>query len=72
MRFYQYTVSVGTDTNALTQVVDATKNTEVGTEKGYTHKFAPVKARYIRVDILKNSDNPAAHLVEVRAWEAGK
>jgi len=71
-RYYQYTVSVGTDTNKLTQVVDASKNTEVGTEKGYTHKFAPTKARYIRVNMLKNSDNPAVHLVEVRAWETGK
>jgi hexosaminidase len=71
-RYYQYTVSVGTDTNKLTQVVDASKNTEVGTEKGYMHKFAPTKARFIRVDVLKNSNNPATHLVEVRAWEAGK
>ena len=71
-RYYQYTVSVGTQTNELTQVVDASKNTAVGTAKGYTHKFAPTKARYIRVNMLKNSDNPAVHLVEVRAWEAGK
>jgi hexosaminidase len=72
IRYYQYTVSVGTDTNKLTQVVDASRNTETGTEKGYMHTFAPTKARYIRVDVLKNSDNPATHLVEVRAWEAGK
>ena len=71
-RYYQYTVSVGTDTNKLTQVADASGNTQAGTEKGYTHKFAPTKARYIRVNMLKNSDNPAVHLVEVRAWEAGK
>jgi hexosaminidase len=71
-RYYQYTVSVGTDTNKLTQVVDASQNTETGTEKGYTHKFAPTKARFIRVNVLKNSDNPATHLVEVRAFEAGQ
>jgi hypothetical protein len=70
-RHYQYTVSVGTETNTLTQVVDASQNTEVGTEKGYMHTFAPARARYIRVNMLKNSDNPAVHLVEVRAWEAG-
>jgi hexosaminidase len=71
-RRYQYTVSVGPETNALTQVVDASKNAEVGTEKGYMHKFAPTKARYVRVNMLKNSDNPAVHLVEVRVFEAGK
>jgi len=26
----------------------------------------------VKVNMLKNSDNPAVHLVEVRAYEAGK
>ncbi|MEI7837411.1 MAG: family 20 glycosylhydrolase [Planctomycetota bacterium] len=71
-RYYQYTVEISTDGQAWTQVVDASKNAAPGTEKGYMHKFAPAKARYIRVNMLKNSDNPAVHLVEVRAFEAGK
>ena len=41
-------------------------------QQGYTHKFAATKARYVKVNMLKNSDNPAVHLVEVRAFEAGK
>jgi len=36
------------------------------------HKFDPVKASYVRVNMLKNSSNPAVHIVEVRAFEAGK
>ncbi|MCY2930675.1 MAG: family 20 glycosylhydrolase [Planctomycetota bacterium] len=72
IRYYQYTVEVSTDDKVWTPVADASKNTTVGTEKGYMHKFAPTKARYIRVNVLKNSDNPATHLVEVRAWETGK
>ena len=72
LRYYQYTVEVSTDDKAWATVVDASKNTSIGTEKGYMHKFAPTKARYIRVNVLKNSDNPATHLVEVRAFEAGK
>jgi len=72
MRYYQYTVEVSTDDKAWTRVVDASKNTTAGTEKGYMHTFAPTKARYIRVNVLKNSDNPATHLVEVRAWETPK
>jgi hexosaminidase len=71
-RYYQYTVEVSTDDKNWTQVVDAGRNAEVGTEKGYMHKFAPARTRYIRVNMLKNSDNPAVHLVEVRAWETGK
>ncbi|MCY2926137.1 MAG: family 20 glycosylhydrolase [Planctomycetota bacterium] len=72
IRFYQYTVEVSTDGKTWTQVVDASKNTTPGTEKGHMHAFAPAKARYIKVNMLKNSDNPAVHRVGVRAWEAGK
>lgn len=71
-RYYQYTVEVSTDDKNWTLVADASKNTEVGTEKGYTHKFDAKNARYVRVNMLKNSSNPAVHLVEVRVYEAGK
>jgi hypothetical protein len=52
--------------------VDASQNTEPGTEAGYTHKFNPVKACSVKVNMLKNSDNPAIHLVDLRVYEAGK
>ncbi len=71
-RYYQYTVEVSTDGQKWTPVVDASKNMTAGTEKGYTHKFNPTNARYVKVNMLKNSDNPAVHLVEVRVYEAGK
>ena len=71
-RYYQYTVSVGNDTNNLTMVVDASGNTAPETSRGRFHAFAPAKGRYIRVNMLKNSDNPAVHLVEVRAYEPAK
>ena len=71
-RHYQYTVSLGTDTNHMTQVVDWTKSTEPETDKGHLHKFEAKKARYVRVNVLNNSDNQAVHLVEVWAFEAEK
>ncbi len=71
-RYYQYTVEVSADDKSWTLVADASQNTESGTEKGYLHTFKPAKARYVRVNMLKNSDNPAVHLVEVRVFEAGK
>lgn len=69
-RYYQYTVEVSTDGEKWATVADASKNTEVGTEKGYLHTFEPAKARYVRVNMLKNSANPAMHLVEVRVYAA--
>ena len=72
IRYYQYTIAVGTDTNNLKVVVDASGNTTPETDQGRSYQFAPTKARYIRVNMLKNSDNPAVHLVEVRAYEAAR
>jgi hypothetical protein len=72
VRYYQYTVEVSTDGKDWKQVVDASKNTTPETEKGRLHKFDPAPARYVKVNMLKNSDNPAVHLVEVRVYEAGK
>ncbi len=71
-RRYQYTVSVGMDTNELAQVVDWTKSTEPETDRGHEHRFEARKARYVRVNVLNNSENQAVHLVEVWAFEAGK
>ena len=71
-RYYQYTIELSTDGEKWTQVVDASKNTTPETWDGKLHKFEPVPARYVRVNMLKNSDNPAVHIVELWVYEAGK
>ncbi|MCY2927940.1 MAG: family 20 glycosylhydrolase, partial [Planctomycetota bacterium] len=71
-RYYQYTISVGPDPDHLKVVVDASKNTTPETDQGRMHQFPATKGRYIRVNMLKNSDNQAVHLVELRAYEAAK
>jgi hypothetical protein len=71
-RYYQYSVEVSSDEKNWTKVVDASTNTTAGTESGYLHKFTPVSCRYVKVNMLKNSDNQAVHLVEVRVYEEGK
>ncbi|MCY2929836.1 MAG: family 20 glycosylhydrolase [Planctomycetota bacterium] len=69
-RHYQYKIFLSTDAKTWTEVVDASKNTQAATEKGYSHAFAPTKARYIRVTMLRNSANIGLHIVELRAKEA--
>jgi len=69
-RHYQYKIALSTDAKTWTDVVDASKNTAVATEKGYSHTFAPTKARYIRVTMIRNSANIGLHIVELRAYEA--
>lgn len=69
-RYYQYTIELSTDGQTWTRVVDASANVTKATRQGYTHQFEPTAARYIRVNMLKNSANPGLHVVELRAYAA--
>ncbi len=71
-RYYQYTVEISADGKKWMMIGDKSANTTKATEKGDEFSFKPVNTRYIKVNMLKNSANPAVHLVEVRAFEAGK
>jgi len=71
-RHYGYNIEVSTDGKTWVKVVDASGNTETETEKGREHKFKATKARYVKVNMLSNSSNPAVHLVEIQVFEAGK
>jgi hexosaminidase len=71
-RYYQYTVELSTDGKAWTRVVDASANTQPASWDGAQHRFKPTAGRYLRVNMLKNSDNPAVHLVEVWAYAAAE
>lgn len=70
-RYYQYTIEVSTDGKKFTQVVDQSKKTTPSTAEGVVHKFNAIDARYVRVNILKNSANPAIHLVELEVYAKG-
>ncbi|MBT7299689.1 MAG: DUF1080 domain-containing protein, partial [Victivallales bacterium] len=68
-RYFQYTIDASLDGKAWTVVADNTKNTKPATKAGLTHKFAkPLKARYVRLSIKKNSVNEAVHVVEVEVY----
>ena len=70
-RYYQYNLAVSTDGEQWTTVADAAANTTPGTERGVVHAFPPVQARYVRLNILKNSANEAVHLAELKVFAAG-
>lgn len=69
-RYYQYTIEVSRDAKNWTQVVDMSGNVKAATAAGDSHRFEPVDARYVRVNLLKNSAGPEVHLAEVRVFEA--
>jgi len=69
-RYYQYTVEVSTDGAKWALVDDASKNTGVAAASGYESRFPATDARYVRVNMLKNSANIGTHIVELMVFEA--
>lgn len=69
-RYYQYTIDASKDGNEWQKVVDQSANTRLSVPDGFMHGFAPVEARYVRVNMLKNSVNPSMHIVELRVYSA--
>jgi len=68
-RYYQYTIDVSVDGKNYRQIVDRSGNTKPATPEGVVHRFGPTKARYIRVNMLKNSVNIGVHIVEFFVFE---
>lgn len=67
-RYYQYTVDVSVDGKDWKQVVDRSENTEKSVPDGQLSFFDETPARYVRVNMLRNSANPAVHIVEIRLY----
>lgn len=70
-RYYQYTVDISTDGTAWNSVADMSANTEPATEQGNLFALDGVKARYVRVTMLKNSANPGMHIGELEVYGGG-
>ncbi len=68
-RYYGFTVETSLDGQNWKMVADRHDNKQPSTAKGYTCKFEPRKARYIRVTQTNNSANTGRHIVEVMAYE---
>ncbi len=64
-RYYQLNAEVSVDGKQWKKVLDFSKNTVPATAAGYSGKFEPTEARYVRVNMLKNSANPSVHIVEL-------
>jgi F5/8 type C domain len=69
-RYYQFNVEVSLDGKKWTKVVDFSDNKIPATAAGYSASFAKTQARYVRVNMLKNSANPFVHIVELIVNEA--
>jgi len=70
-RYCQYTVDVSPDGRNWKTVADMSRNTNVATAEGVMHRFTPMQARYVRINVERDSMNPAVQLVEFRVYAAG-
>jgi N-acetyl-beta-hexosaminidase len=69
-RYYQFNAEVSLDGQTWKQVLDFSHNQTPATPKGYSGKFPKTEARYVRINMLKNSANPYVHIVELIVDEA--
>lgn len=69
-RYYQYTVEASIDGKEWWIVCDKSNNTHPAGPEGDEFLFKPRRARYVRLNVLKNSDNEGVHIVELQVFEA--
>jgi hypothetical protein len=62
---YNYAVEVSENGLDWKQVADALKTEERSTQEGILQRFAPVKARYVRLSQITNSVNNSIRLIEI-------
>ncbi|GGG96866.1 hypothetical protein GCM10011416_13450 [Polaribacter pacificus] len=67
-RYYEYTIETSVDNKNWNLVVDRSKNREKSVPEGQLDSITPVKARYIKLRLIRNSSNPGLHLVEFQAF----
>jgi HEAT repeat protein len=70
-RYYQYVVEVSGDGKSWSKVADMSKTTTPCTDQGALHEFDAVAARYVRINVSKNSANPSVHIAEVEVYADG-
>lgn len=68
-RYYGFTVETSLDGKDWEMVADRRGNKLPSTRAGYTCRFEPRQARFVRVTMPHNSANTGRHLVEVMVYE---
>lgn len=64
-RHYQLNGEVSVNGKEWKKVFEVLNDTAPATAEGYAAKFVDTQARYVRINLLKNSANPSVHMVEL-------
>jgi len=69
-RYYQHRIDTSVDNESWTLAVDKTKDTSISKPEGVLHSFEPRAARYVKLTVTKNSDNPSIHVNEMTIYSS--
>jgi hypothetical protein len=69
-RTYTFTLELSEDGKTWKQVADNQAAPKPARPEGLSLSFAPTPARYVRLNVLKNSVNEAVHVLELKVFEA--
>ena len=69
-RTYTFTLELSADGKTWKEVAGNTKDAKPATAEGLRLTFAPTAARYARLNVIKNSANPAIHVQELKLFSA--
>ena len=74
-RYYQYTIETSLDGESWSTLIDRSENLDRASPAGHLHNFKMIHpqgvvARYVRLNMLKNSANPGVHVVELKVFDA--
>ena len=67
-RAYTFTLEVSADGKTWKQVAGNTDAVKPATAEGLSYSFADTPARYVRLNVLKNSANFAVHVLELKLF----
>lgn len=67
-RTYTFTLALSSDGKTWKEVAGNTQAPKPATEDGLRLTFEPTPARYARLTVIKNSANPAVHVLELKLF----
>lgn len=71
-RYYQYRIDTSLDSEKWQPAIDRSADTSPSTPEGFRLSFEPRDARYVKLTVTKNSNNPSIHVNELMLFSAAE
>lgn len=71
-RYYQYRIDTSLDNQNWQLAIDRSSDTTPSTAEGFRLTFEPREARYVKLTVTKNSNNPSIHVNELMLFSSAE